>query len=311
MKKKKRGGITPSKLNSHYSGVFYHRLYIKGVAEIIIVSDFEEFVAAFRKIMPHLKEIMGKDMALNISDTEYFIDYCGANGFDLPVQPGAKIPVDDPMTATIKSGQQLVAPVPAHVYGTPMKAVMTPIKDNNGVVVGCIGIGKSMVIESEVMQLSHNLASSMQQIASAIQQIAASASDINCNEQSLNEMISGISEASTKIHGVLDLIKDIAGQTKMLGLNAAIEAARAGESGRGFGVVAEEIRKLSDVSKSTAEQIRLLTHEIEEIIKVTLQASENTLKASEEQAAATEEITASIQEITSLSDQLEQISGEM
>jgi methyl-accepting chemotaxis protein len=55
----------------------------------------------------------------------------------------------------------------------------------------------------------------------------------------------------------------MADETQMSGLNAAIEAARAGDAGRGFGVVAEEIRKLSDQSKQTAEQIRQLTKTIE------------------------------------------------
>lgn len=57
--------------------------------------------------------------------------------------------------------------------------------------------------------------------------------------------------------------ENMADETQMSGLNAAIEAARAGDAGRDFGVVAEEIRKLSDQSKQTAEQIRQLTKTIE------------------------------------------------
>ena len=72
----------------------------------------------------------------------------------------------------------------------------------------------------------------------------------------------------------------------MLGLNAAIEAARAGEHGRGFGVVAEEIRKLSDQSKETAERIRKLTQEIADKIDIISHASEGSLKQGQEQAAA-------------------------
>jgi Methyl-accepting chemotaxis protein len=76
----------------------------------------------------------------------------------------------------------------------------------------------------------------------------------------------GIGHLSGEINKVLDAITHIASQTKMLGLNAAIEAARAGEAGRGFGVVAVEIRKLSDNSKQTADLIRGLTQKIEETI---------------------------------------------
>jgi len=75
------------------------------------------------------------------------------------------------------------------------------------------------------------------------------------------------------INSVMEFIKEIADETKMLGLNAAIEAARVGEAGRGFGVVAEEIRKLSQESKKTVVQIKELTQGIEKSMAETADAS--------------------------------------
>jgi len=90
----------------------------------------------------------------------------------------------------------------------------------------------------------------------------------------------------------------------MLGLNAAIEAARAGEAGRGFGVVATEIRLLSQNSKETAMQIVKLTSEIQESVQKTLEISDSTMTNTEQQSAAIEETTASVEELLSLTNEL-------
>ncbi|KLU63708.1 putative sensory transducer protein YfmS [Desulfosporosinus acididurans] len=145
-------------------------------------------------------------------------------------------------------------------------------------------------------EMSKSLDDGLAQIGASIEQLSASANNIHANEEDLNKSIGEITNISIKIEEVSSFIKEIADETKMLGLNAAaIEAARAGETGRGFGVVAEEIRKLSEQSKSTVSKIQKLTSEIIDKVNQSSLKSQGSLSSSQEQAAATQEITASIE----------------
>jgi Methyl-accepting chemotaxis protein (MCP) signalling domain/Protoglobin len=79
----------------------------------------------------------------------------------------------------------------------------------------------------------------------------------------VSSVMAGLAAKSDEIGGIVETISGIAGQTNLLALNAAIEAARAGDQGRGFSVVAEEVRRLAEQSREAAEKIAELITEIQ------------------------------------------------
>ncbi|MBM7867458.1 chemotaxis protein [Heliobacterium gestii] len=147
------------------------------------------------------------------------------------------------------------------------------------------------------------------QMSATMEQMTASASEVSDNQVKLNEEIQSVSSLTEKIDEVIDFIKEIADETRLLGLNAAIEAAKAGDAGLGFGVVAQEIRKLSNDSKQTVNRIKEFTLEIKKTVAHTVKMGNATTTATQQQAAAIEEVTANLQDITSLSDSLETLAS--
>jgi methyl-accepting chemotaxis protein len=99
--------------------------------------------------------------------------------------------------------------------------------------------------------------------AKSAESVAVQMSSIEETVESSAEAVKKLGDRSQEIGQIIDTISGIANQTNLLALNAAIEAARAGENGKGFSVVAEEVRKLAEQSKDAAAKIGAMISEVQ------------------------------------------------
>ncbi|CCG40726.1 Putative methyl-accepting chemotaxis protein [Magnetospirillum molischianum DSM 120] len=105
-----------------------------------------------------------------------------------------------------------------------------------------------------VAAAADELATAVREISSQVTQSSAISTEAVAQAGRTNDLVMGLSEASTRIGEVINLITDIAAQTNLLALNATIEAARAGEAGKGFAVVAGEVKVLAtQTSRATSD----------------------------------------------------------
>lgn len=140
-------------------------------------------------------------------------------------------------------------------------------------------------------------------------QVGLSMRKISDVTQATVDSIKNLSRQSKDINRVLNIIKEIASQTNLLALNAAIEAAKAGESGRGFSVVAEQIRTLAEDSGRSTEEIEAMVHNIQQAMDSTYnlisemdESISGGVNASDKATMSFDDIAATYSETLSLSE---------
>lgn len=111
------------------------------------------------------------------------------------------------------------------------------------------------------------------------------------------KLVARLEDQAVEVGNIVEAVVRIADQTNLLALNAAIEAARAGEHGRGFAVVADEVRNLAEISEKSARDIRQLVDEIQQNVKIVVRDVETAGLAANQEVEKAKKITADLDKI--------------
>lgn len=275
----------------------------------VIVEVLHPVAKAIPLIAKQLADAFPEGAFICGGDHEKLVVRQASVKFDIPgYQIGTLYEQDGPFVECVKTGKPVTRELDSKQFGVPVRVICVPaIDQDDGSIVGVTGFYLPKTLAGRLQDAASSLSANTQEIASTMQEVAASAEEISTNGLHLNDRIREISEITEEVNNILNFIKDVADQTKILGLNAAIEAARSGEHGRGFGVVSEEIRKLSDQSKETASEIRELIRVINTKISQINQIANATSTQSQEQAAATQQVAASVMELAQMGGRLSEL----
>ena len=176
-------------------------------------------------------------------------------------------------------------------------------------------------MSATVHEVANNAASAAEATRNAETQANSGRTVVNQTIQSINDLSSEMEQASNiikkleedseNIGTVLDVIKGIAEQTNLLALNAAIEAARAGEQGRGFAVVADEVRTLASRTQDSTEEINTMIEKLQQgsrtavkAMDVGMEQTQKTVSHAAEAGSTLESITKAVDHITMMTEQI-------
>lgn len=269
-----------------------------------------ELIRAFVRIAPLLNNLTNDDITIGIYDTEKLIINFPGKTFSLNVSPGDPLMEGDIVTNAIRTNTALSAVVPKELFGFPLAARAIPLHDEQGRVIGGVGMGTSLEKANKLFEMAESFSAIVEQTTASIEDISQSVSHLTDRVTDVTNQMKDVSSSAQQIGKISTVVKEISEQSNMLGLNASIEAARAGEAGRGFSVVADEIRKLATISKENVDRINGITKNIQELLLGLNHAFSDIHTLTGSQSGAIKEFSETIQEISTKAEELAQVAEE-
>ena len=263
------------------------------------------------KMAPLINQFTQADMGVAVCDQEKWLVYVPAHSLDLKIKAGDPVLAGGAAHLAMHQKERVVLEVDENLYGTSYIAVGYPLVDSEGEVRGAIITSENLERREMLVDMAKEIQGFLQNIQGSIQEIAAEAEELSATSEELKSVTEDATVKVESTAGIIDTVKQIAKRTNLIGLNASIEAARVGEYGRGFNVVANEVRNLSQMTNNSTAEIGHIINLIKDAIISIDSATQMVSKVSQSQAEKLSGINAILEEFGRMADTLVQAADKL
>jgi len=244
------------------------------------------------------------DVAILVADRTRVRAVVPARTFALAAAEGYELRPGDGLYEAVREGHMRQVRLDASALGLPVVMKAVPIAGEGGEPVGAFCACVRVDAEERLFGLATTLSSSVQQTSATLQEMAASMQVLATSLGDIARESRSVLTAVRDVRSISDEVREIADTSRILGLNASIEASRAGESGRGFAVIAREIRRLAEGAREQTDVIAQNTRRMVEMLEALNEAIERVDREAEAQRSAMEALASAMQEVSQVAVEL-------
>lgn len=271
----------------------------------------EEIVKLFTEVAPYINDIIIEDVGISVIKDGIYTAYVPGKSFDLGLKAG------EPMKGQVseqcmKTGSRVIRMISREqsAFDIPYIACAYPIKEGNAAI-GCVITTQNITNQEKIHSIAGDLAASSQEFSASMEELAAGAQQLTSVSKELSKLGEELAATIRHTDEIVAFIRNISQQTNLLGLNAAIESARVGEAGRGFSVVAEEVRKLAAVSAESVKNINTSLQKTQGSIVRMNEKVASIDRTAQNQAASIGEMAKNSQGLAEMAGELSSVSEHM